>query len=1190
MSVPTPEQRAAADPAVSAWVGANAGSGKTRVLIHRVARLLLAGSAPARILCLTYTRAAAAEMQTRLFAELGRWSMMPDEALAATIGGLTGGAAPSPAALDRARQLFALALETPGGLRIQTIHAFCESLIRRFPLEAGADPAFRVADDRDAAALAARVRGRLGAAAAGGDDDALDRLARRLAETSLDALSADIRRHRDTLPASPAAVADRLAPHYDATVLAAPDEVARAALAGIDRAALPGLRDRLARGGKTAEGVAAALDAALRMGPEAWHDDPQTVLQRLLAATHTAGTPRKPRSRVVTKGLAAADPALADDYAALQAATGAARARLDEGEAGRRAEDLNRFAAAWLAEYAEAKAAAGAMDFDDLIGLAAALLSTSEQAAWVLWRLDGGIDHILVDEAQDTAPAQWRVIEAIAAEFTAGAGAREGGRTLFVVGDEKQSIYSFQGADPQVFGAVRETTRTRLAPAAGAGGLAEPALARSFRSAPGILAFVDRVFAGDAARGLTLDGAPPVHQTSREGDGALIDLWSVLEPEETGEEAPWHAPVDRPPPAAPRPRLARIIAAEIERICREEALPARAAEAAPPPTRPGDILVLVRRRDALAGTLVRALRQRGVPVTGSDRLVLSRELAVQDLVAALSVAALPDDDLALATLIRSPLGDVDEDALMALAAGREGERLSARLAAAAERHPRAAALVADLMAQADYLRPYEMIERILVRHDGRARLVARLGPDCEDAIDELLTQALVYEAAEAPTLAGFIAWLGRGEDSVKREFGSEAGAVRIMTVHGAKGLEAPVVILPDTLALPGSGGRGRPQLLTLEAGGNRPALVTLAGRAGEDDARTAEARRLAEARELAEHKRLLYVALTRAERRLILCAAGSPPAAGKEGEDEGRAERRAAVWYTMLADAMGRSPDARTAPPPEGIATLTRLGPDPVSPPAPWAPPARAPAQLPDAPPWLGRAPAEARSPRPTPTGIAAGLAAGLGASAGDVPGPHLAGDGGDGIGAGSRPLAGPSGQARAGADPRLYGLAVHALLERPAVLEDVERARQLALGAAPGLEGAALDRAMAEAAAALALPEAAVFFGPGSIGEAALSMPLATEAPGGPRLVGRVDRLVIAPDRVLVADIKTDRPVPAGPGAVPPAYRAQLGAYAAALSAILPGRPIAPALLYTGGPRLLALDPDDCRAAWTRALAGAAR
>ncbi|MEM7497606.1 MAG: double-strand break repair helicase AddA, partial [Pseudomonadota bacterium] len=1054
---PTPEQRLAADPDRAAWVGANAGSGKTRVLTHRVARLLLAGSRPERILCLTYTKAAAAEMQGRLFKLLGGWSMAEDEALARALQALTGAAAPPSAErLVKARRLFAQALETPGGLRIQTIHAFCEQLLRRFPLEAGVSPRFRVADDRRQTLLGREVSSAQGRAAATGQSDVIDRLAARTGEHALGALQAAVSSQRDLFPATPEAVPERLAAHFPAIALAGEEAALRDALAALDWPLLSTLAgDLSAHAGENGKKAATKLLEAATRYRDGQLEEAVEALQSALITTggEAGGLKAKEPGRLVTKGGEKACPGLQDRTA--EAAYGVldALARIATARVAARAGDLNAFAADWLMRYGAAKEAGGVLDFADLVGRAAQLLTAPGLAPWVLWKLDGGIEHILVDEAQDTSPEQWQVIDAIAAEFHAGEGARGAGRTLFAVGDEKQSIYSFQGADPAVFAEMRATFRERFTPH---GGLAEPALERSFRSAPGILDFVDRVFGGPAAAGLVAGGAAPRHVAHHATVPATVDFWEAVPSEKAEKETEWWEPVDRPHPGRAEIRLAHLLAREVARMTAEDMLPARDDKPGCA-VKPDDILILVRRRGLLFHTLVRRLKAEGVPVAGADRIVLAEELAVQDLLAALKVAAFRHDDLALAALLRSPLGDASEEALFALAHGRaKGEPLWRRLLAARATHPRSAALFEDLAGAADYARPYELLERILVRHDGRARLLARLGGEAEDAIDELLVQALDYEAEGTPSLAGFIAWIEGGGLEVKRQMGDASGEVRVMTVHGAKGLEAPIVILPDTLSAPGGGGGGRPTLLPLRAEGNAPPLMLWAEAQARDDALAAKAREAARARETAEFKRLLYVALTRAETRLLLCGAGK--ASGQEDEGEsgsgkskgivpdpaaplGSKPAAAAVrWYRMLEAAVKASPDCRAVPAPEGVPAAWRIGVDPsrramdasMHPAGQLdltetAPPA--------GPPWLDRAAEEPRRLRITPSALAPEEGAAHAEEATGAPDPGAPAFGGD--------LAAQRAPGRERDAALLYGTAVHLLLEH---LPDVPAASRAAM------------------------------------------------------------------------------------------------------------------------------------------------
>lgn len=1129
MNAPRPasEQIAATDPGRSNWVGANAGSGKTHVLTQRVARLLLEGALPQRILCLTYTRAAAAEMQSRLFRTLGRWAMAPADRLGQTLASLAGETSPitDAARLAEARRLFARALETPGGLKIQTIHAFCTEVLRRFPLEAGVSPRFAVADDRDAGALMANVKARLAEAA----PQAFDIAAQRLTEDGIDALAHAVLRHGEDFGGD---VEAALAAHFGDAATRTPPEIAAAALNELAPAHLESLAEALKKGGKSEQGLATVfsdwLDGRIADARAACDDMARHLLTK-------DGAPRQ--SGMPTRATVKLRPDAPDEIARLQdwaARTGNA---IRAGAVAARARDLHVFAKDLLTRHEAAKAATALLDFDDLVRRTRALLTDGAMRDWVLWKLDQGLDHILVDEAQDTAPAQWEVIAALADEFLAGAGARPVGRSIFVVGDEKQSIYSFQGAEPGTFGRMRDHFTGRLA-ALGTP-LGRPDLVTSYRSAPAILQFVDAVFVGDAAAGLTVSGDPVCHLAHRKGAHGRVDLWPVIEPADKPDEPAWHAPVDAVPASDTKLRLAIAIAKQIEAMIGHDWLGPRPPDRAARPIRAGDILVLVTRRDRLASGLIRELKARGVPVAGADRMVLTAEIAVQDLLALARVACQPGDDLSLAALLKSPLCGLDEDALFDLAWDRKGTLWQAVQGAA--RHAPIAAFLADMAAQADFLRPYEFLERALIRHDGRRKLAARLGPEAEDAIDELLTQALTYEGHKAPSLTGFIAWIEAGDIQVKREMEGAGDAVRVMTVHGAKGLEAPVVILPDTVSA-GRSGRG-PLLLSAERTGNRPALTLWLGAREQDDEVAAAAREAAEARQKAERKRLLYVALTRAEDWLILCGAGL-----RKGPKEN--------WHATLTAGMEALPDLQTLPGPTGEGEMLRFETGPVPrPEGVRSLPARA--APPPPPGWIGPAKPETRRPRPSPSALA-------------PPAPH----GGTGIG---REMA------------LALGSAVHLLLERlpahPAEAREILAVRLLAHDF-PELAAERREAAWAEARRVLAMPAAGIIFGPDSLAEVSAAIP----GPDGRRMIGRIDRLIVTSDEILILDFKTDRAPPASVAGVPRGYLAQLGAYRAALVPAFPGKPVTTALLWTAGPEMMRLDGGTVDGAFRAAVAETTR
>ena len=854
----------AAQPSFSTWLSANAGSGKTRVLTDRVARLLLGGVEPQHILCLTYTKAAATEMQNRLFRRLGDWAMKPDKELRAALADLGEGDGLDAERLAGARRLFARAIETPGGLRIQTIHSFCAGLLRRFPLEAGVSPQFAELDERTARLL---------------QDEIVEEMAEFIAPEQVADLAqawtgeefgellrqvvGNRARFAEPLTAENARQLFGLQQGQSMETLIADTFL------GDETKWMTDVIDAMGRGSttdmKNAERLR-ELDLAT----------PSVATLLALESIFLTGASAKAPFSAKIGGLPTKEtrkamaPGIMDKLDAMMARVEAARPVRCALMAMDRAMTLHRFAEVFLPLYEERKAMRGWLDFDDLISRASSLLTKADVAAWVLFRLDGGIDHILVDEAQDTSPDQWRVIESLAAEFTAGSGAREVERTLFVVGDKKQSIYSFQGADVAAFDEKLKLFEGRFRDVGRSFQSLE--LEHSFRSSPAILRVVDDTFGDRFPSAL---GGRSSHIAQWSFMPGRVDLWPIIGPLDNKEEDDWRSPVDRITPEHHTARLARRIAEEIDLLIRQGTA-ITDSRGKSRPIHAGDVLILVQKRSVLFSEIIRACKAKGLPIAGADRLKLGGELAVKDICALLSFLATPEDDLALATVLRSPLCGWTERELHDLAQPRKGwlwEELRARRA----EFPETLELLTDLRDQADFLRPYDLIERLLTRHQGRRRLIQRLGIEAEDGIDELLSQALAHERSDVPSLTGFLVWLATDEVEVKRQTESEGRRIRVMTVHGAKGLEAPIVILPDTCD---PRDRDRDEVMDVEG--------TALWRMSVDESPPAlsAARAKRKTREAEERLRLLYVAMTRAQSWLIVCGAGEA--------------KREQAWYRLV--------------------------------------------------------------------------------------------------------------------------------------------------------------------------------------------------------------------------------------------------------------------------------------------------
>ncbi|MGE0747654.1 MAG: double-strand break repair helicase AddA [Rhodospirillales bacterium] len=1141
---PTDQQRRAIAPATSVWVGASAGTGKTKVLTDRVLTLMLRRVRPDAILCLTFTKAAAAEMTNRLLAVLGDWSVADEPDLAADVKDLLG-ADPDAATLRHARRLFAAVLDLPGGMRIQTIHAFCDSLLRRFPVEADLAPHFDVIDERTADEMIADARDELIADARERVDaplaEALAELTRAAGEDRFNALMKALASERGRI----ARLLDRhggvdgfvAALRARLDVVGARDDVIAAACAeaAFDAAALRAAASLLVSGSKTDR------ERGEAMAP--WLADParRVALFDDYCLAFLTRKDLKPQARLITKSLGGEDSvagtALRAEARRLEAVLERCRAAtVASGTAA-----LVRLADALLARYGAHKHRRAVLDYDDLILRTRHLLERAGAAAWVLYKLDGGIDHVLIDEAQDTNPDQWRVVRAIAEEFFAGTGARADARTVFAVGDAKQSIFSFQRADPDAFAAMRDFFRARVEAAERTWDTVD--LTVSFRSAPAVLKVVDAVFAdATAADGVVTPDETLHHEPIRAGAPGLVELWPLVLPADAEPMEAWTPPLEYRPGDDPSARLAAVIAGRIRRWLDSGEM----LESAGRPIRPGDIMVLVRHRTAFVPTLVNELKANGVPVAGVDRMVLTHQLAVMDLMALARFVLLPEDDLNLAVVLKGPLVGFGDDALFALAWDRgDNVALWTALGRRAQETPLFAAahdLLADLLAQADYVTPFAFFADILGRRRGREKLLARLGVEAGDPIAEFLSLALAYERLHPPSLQGFLHWVEAGESQIKRELEqAERDEVRVITVHGAKGLEAPVVFLPDTVAKPQS----RLPLFWLGGGPmDDPDLLLWSPNKASDDAIAAAERQRAQAREMQEYRRLLYVALTRARDRLYVCGWQQRVAPADD------------CWHRLVEGAMARigeaaafdfradhprhgwdGPGWRYADPP-AAASVQR-----------GAAPGAAPAALAPLPDWAVRPPpAEPAPARP------------LAPSRPDEADP---------------PVRAPVGPDRGAAFHR--GTLIHRLLQSlPEVPPDRRDAAARRFLARPvhRLAPADQDRFRAEALAVLAHPDLAPAFAPGAQAEVPL-----VGLVNGRAIAGQVDRLAVTGAAVLLVDYKTNRPPPAAVDGVPALYLRQMAAYRALLKDIYPGKSIVCAILWTDGPRLMAL-PDGLLAA----------
>ncbi|VBB69034.1 FIG061771: ATP-dependent nuclease subunit A [invertebrate metagenome] len=1136
---PTYAQRQAANPGASVWVAASAGSGKTKVLVDRVLHLLLKDVRPERILCLTFTRAAAAEVANRINQRLSQWATLPAPMLAADLTYLQGNP-PDAAMKAQARRLFAHVLDV--GIRIETLHAFCQALLKRFPLEAGVAPHFQVMDEHAAAESMAAAWDQTLLTACNKTNltraVALETVTALVHEVHFPELMDELVTARSRLQrlldrwngvdGVIAAVRARLGVTANET----PSHVLATACTGCDAPALRVAAVALQTGSKTdiERGKILATWLAEQAHRAETFDDYWKVF------CTGKGTVRK---TLITREAAKAAPMATKTLAAEAERLVQVQARRKAAAVAEATTALLHLWADLLAAYRNYKDTRALLDYEDLIFMTCRLLETEGQTAWVLYKLDDGLDHILIDEAQDISAEQWLIVERLTQEFFAGLGSRtdhqaEVVRTVFAVGDRKQSIYSFQGAAPEHFESMRSLLRDQVT---AVGQMwADVPLNISFRSTPAVLQAVDAVFMRDTAReGVALSGETIKHIAFRDGQAGLVEIWPLIEPEKISTIVPWQPKTFNFHKETSMLRLSRLVAHQIAAmVSGYDWLESRQR-----PVQAGDIMVLVRRRSGFVEALVRALKSLNVPVSGVDRMILREQIAIMDLTALGNVLLLPEDDLTLAAVLKSPLIGLDEEQLFTLAHPRESCTLWQALqnyAGSATPFGYACDWLTRLLTEVDYRRPYELYTHVLGALGGRRRLIARLGPDAEDAIDEFLTLSLHYEMYHVPSLQGFLQWLQTTTVEAKRDLEQTgAEAVRILTVHGAKGLQAPVVFLPDSVQIP----TRIPHTLWEDS---EEGLVFWQPHRALKNHFGSSLRDMAERARDREYHRLLYVAMTRAEDRLYVCGWQTyqlPPAA---------------CWYNLIHTAL--APLGRR----EINATLAASG---LLPSAEVLRFASVQAEA------TGKTVEErfSESVKPLPLPQWAKTAPPIEPM---PPRPLVPSQPNDKEPPASSPLEEEQEEEQKGM--RLHrGRLVHKLLQSlpsiPAEERSATAQRYLDHAAAALLSPAARVALVADVQSIICHPELLLLFGPNSQEE----VPVVGRV-GAHVISGQIDRLVVTEEVIIIADYKTHRTPPESLHEIPVVYRQQMAAYRSVLAAIYPGRRVDCVLVWTDGPQITLL------------------
>jgi len=1107
----------AANPLESSWVLANAGSGKTRVLTNRVVRLLLAGTSPQRILCITFTNAAATNMLNRLGETLGGWAMLSNEDLRDRLldlgedeGSLT------PEKLDSARTLFAQALETPGGMKIQTFHSFATALLKQFPLEAGVSPQFKLIDERKSRNIQIELLNEL----VKSDRDVVGQLSKYLDYESLKQFTKDIFDKRECFTREP----DREFIWKKFDVTKGWDETSFVnSITPEHKQLINFLVSFLKAGSKTEKSKGKALREALDGG------NPILIAQQLTKFFLTGPTSKNPYSpssfpTKTTKKLIGSVMAHSIEQFALHLST--AKTNEENFLAAQKTLLLHQFARKILDVYKETKITNAWLDFDDLLTKLLGILSDQDISQWILYRLDEEIDHILVDEAQDVNTKQWEIVSILAEEFTSGAGQRGNlARTMFAVGDEKQSIFGFQGAAPEKFRERRDYFKEKFEKSGRK--FIEEDLEFSFRSSDEILRLVDGYLQLFHEQFYTRFIPHKAYFDQLPG---CVELWPLVPKREPLVDEDWHLPSFIQPKKKPEEILAQNLVRKIKRMIRDDFVPT-SKEGKARPVRPGDILILVQSRGQVYRSLIRELKKAKLPLAGTDRITLSDDLSVNDLLALLLFLSVPKDDLSLATVLKSPLFGFNEDDIFRLAHGRSGsiwEVLETRKDSS-EHFGRAHGILSDLLSRVGEETPYELLETILTVHDGRKLLVARLGDACLEALDLLLVQALEYENSETPSLTGFLEWLEPEAVNIKRQLEQQRDEIRVMSVHGAKGLESPIVILPDTKSLRNPGKKivlcneDSFPLWSTKPEYTKPVELGLEKLESED---------------WKEYLRLLYVALTRAESRLIICGVQTRkdvPATQFDIKD----------WYEMVYWVMSSkmrdtshdfSADLNDdMPNKNGYMLISENWPD-----MPDLEPEVKKSEDATLPSWV-----EMRPKWKSPDRLSESPS-------------NLGGD---------KVVSGEFDAESTGYSALLKGTVIHLLLEHLPTIPRTEweiRGKQLIELKHPDIVSKDRNEWIANSIAILENPDLEFLFDTSetNLEEVAITAEI-PELDNKP-IFGYIDRLVIADDHVLAVDFKTNRMVPTNMDETPEGLLRQMGAYHRALEKIYPDKKIKTAILWT--------------------------
>ncbi len=755
-------QDIASNPTENIWVQANAGTGKTTVLIRRLLRILFRNSCreinkSSGILCLSYTNAAAGEMRNRVLDGLRNWSKASDDELRDLLSGISENEPANDVDLAAARRVFFSYIDNPDMLKIKTIHGFCEEILRRFPIEAGISPTWSLVSGAAQTVLL---------------QDAFNKMI----NNSLN----NAKNIQNTMDAF-SRIIDIKSEHF---------------LSDLNNMLLSHYKSffQVEDTNKYREYFIDKTKHILNLDTPVSMDLPQENLIKIIDYAENIKKPAQYVINIINITKQYIDNSVNfEKYKDLYLTSkNTIRSILEKdsvfSEEAKRVCEIQQYllnkkvfdntlslfdlAMDFADTYKTIKQERNLLDFEDLILYTQRLFRKPDVMGWVLSQLDVSISHILVDEAQDTSPQQWNIMKMLAGDFFTD-GDKENNRSLFVVGDTKQSIYGFQNADPVAFAESRADIAEQIQQNYRT--IKEIPLDQSFRSVEPVLKTVDYFFSHPSVVADT-GFHNNAHVCYRRGEPGFVEMHNLLTYEDKTHKNRLYV---------------YDIADKIEKLIKDDGY------------KPSDIMVLLQKRGSFAGPLLIELKRRGIDVAGSDRIKLPQFPAVKDLLHMVRFCIDNNNDYGLCCVLKSPFYRLKEQDIFNLCKIKNESENASVFDCLTEYNRDVYDDLNDIIEKSKTLAPYSFFEYVLHKNNNREKIISAMGKHVIDPIEEFMSMCLAYERTQPGTLRHFIKWFITGDSEVKRDMDESAG-VRIMTVHGSKGLASPVVFLIDTVYFPQS--------------------------------------------------------------------------------------------------------------------------------------------------------------------------------------------------------------------------------------------------------------------------------------------------------------------------------------------------------------------------------------------------